>query len=241
MEQLTATVKLNADNARQASELADVASSTASRGGSLVQEVVTTMSGISASSKKIAEITTVINGIAFQTNILALNAAVEAARAGEQGRGFAVVAGEVRNLASRSADAAKEIEGLIADSVSRVERGAKIVDDTGTTMEAILRAVTEVTTIMKQIASASEEQSKGISQVGIAITQMDGVTQQNASLVEQVSSAASALEAQTEELQRSVQKFRLSSQESVSVVGVSSPKAIVRAKTTGKTDEWVSF
>lgn len=241
MEQLTATVKLNADNARQASELADVASSTASRGGSLVQEVVTTMSGISASSKKIAEITTVINGIAFQTNILALNAAVEAARAGEQGRGFAVVAGEVRNLASRSADAAKEIEGLIADSVSRVERGAKIVDDTGTTMEAILRAVTEVTTIMKQIASASEEQSKGISQVGIAITQMDGVTQQNASLVEQVSSAASALEAQTEELQRSVQKFRLSSQESASAVGVSSPKAIVRAKTTGKTDEWVSF
>ena len=241
MEQLTATVKLNADNARQASELADVASSTASRGGSLVQEVVTTMSGISASSKKIAEITSVINGIAFQTNILALNAAVEAARAGEQGRGFAVVAGEVRNLASRSADAAKEIEGLIADSVSRVERGAKIVDDTGTTMEAILRAVTEVTTIMKQIASASEEQSKGISQVGIAITQMDGVTQQNASLVEQVSSAASALEAQTEELQRSVQKFRLSSQESASVVGVSSPKAIVRAKTTGKTDEWVSF
>jgi methyl-accepting chemotaxis protein len=231
MEQLTATVKLNADNARQASELADVASSTASRGGSLVQEVVTTMSGISASSKKIAEITTVINGIAFQTNILALNA----------GRGFAVVAGEVRNLASRSADAAKEIEGLIADSVSRVERGAKIVDDTGTTMEAILRAVTEVTTIMKQIASASEEQSKGISQVGIAITQMDGVTQQNASLVEQVSSAASALEAQTEELQRSVQKFRLSSQESASVVGVSSPKAIVRAKTSGKTDEWVSF
>lgn len=241
MEQLTATVKLNADNARQASELADVASSTANRGGSLVQEVVTTMSGISASSKKIAEITTVINGIAFQTNILALNAAVEAARAGEQGRGFAVVAGEVRNLASRSADAAKEIEGLIADSVSRVERGAKIVDDTGTTMEAILRAVTEVTTIMKQIASASEEQSKGISQVGIAITQMDGVTQQNASLVEQVSSAASALEAQTEELQRSVQKFRLSSQESASVVGVSSPKAIVRAKTSGKTDEWVSF
>ncbi|BBJ61634.1 MULTISPECIES: methyl-accepting chemotaxis protein [Enterobacter] len=209
MEQLTATVKLNAESARQASQLADVASTTASRGGSLVEEVVTTMSGISESSKKIAEITNVINSIAFQTNILALNAAVEAARAGEQGRGFAVVAGEVRNLASRSANAAKEIEGLITDSVSRVEQGAQLVSDTGTTMDAILRDVTEVTTIMKQIASASEEQSKGISQVGIAITQMDGVTQQNASLVEEVSAAAAALERQTEELQRSVQKFRL--------------------------------
>ncbi|EKK5511950.1 Tar ligand binding domain-containing protein [Enterobacter hormaechei] len=209
MEQLTATVKLNAESARQASQLADVASSTASRGGSLVEDVVTTMSGISDSSKKIAEITTVINSIAFQTNILALNAAVEAARAGEQGRGFAVVAGEVRNLASRSANAAKEIEGLIADSVARVEQGAQLVNDTGTTMEAILRDVTEVTVIMKQIATASEEQSKGISQVGVAITQMDGVTQQNASLVEQVSAAAAALERQTEELQRSVQKFRL--------------------------------
>ena len=209
MEQLTATVKLNAESARQASQLADVASTTASRGGSLVEEVVTTMSGISESSKKIAEITNVINSIAFQTNILALNAAVEAARAGEQGRGFAVVAGEVRNLASRSANAAKEIEGLITDSVSRVEQGAQLVSDTGTTMDAILRDVTEVTTIMKQIASASEEQSKGISQVGIAITQMDGVTQQNASLVEEVSAAAAALERQTEDLQRSVQKFRL--------------------------------
>ena len=178
-----------------------------------MEDVVTTMSGISDSSKKIAEITTVINSIAFQTNILALNAAlnaaVEAARAGEQGRGFAVVAGEVRNLASRSANAAKEIEGLIADSVARVEQGAQLVNDTGTTMEAILRDVTEVTVIMKQIATASEEQSKGISQVGVAITQMDGVTQQNASLVEQVSAAAAALERQTEELQRSVQKFRL--------------------------------
>ncbi|RAU36489.1 methyl-accepting chemotaxis protein [Enterobacter sp. ECC-175] len=209
MEQLTATVKLNAESARQASQLADVASGTASRGGTLVEDVVTTMSGISDSSKKIAEITNVINSIAFQTNILALNAAVEAARAGEQGRGFAVVAGEVRNLASRSANAAKEIEGLIADSVSRIEQGARLVNDTGSTMEAILRDVTEVTTIMKQIASASEEQSQGISQVGIAIAQMDGVTQQNASLVEQVSAAATALERQTEALQRSVQQFRL--------------------------------
>ncbi|MCU6667077.1 methyl-accepting chemotaxis protein [Silvania hatchlandensis] len=212
MEQLTATVKLNADSAREASQLADVASTSASRGGMLVEKVVSTMTGISVSSQKIAEITSVINSIAFQTNILALNAAVEAARAGEQGRGFAVVAGEVRNLASRSANAAKEIEGLIADSVSRVEQGAKLVNDTGTTMEAVLRDVSEVTTIMKQIAAASEEQSKGISQVGVAITQMDGVTQQNASLVEQVSAAAAALERQTEELQRSVQKFRLSAQ-----------------------------
>jgi len=241
MEQLTATVQLNAENARQASQLADVASTTASRGGSLVDDVVTTMSGISTSSKKIAEITTVINSIAFQTNILALNAAVEAARAGEQGRGFAVVAGEVRNLASRSANAAKEIEGLIADSVSRVEQGSKIVSDTGTTMEAILRAVTEVTTIMKQIASASEEQSKGISQVGVAITQMDGVTQQNASLVEQVSAAASALERQTEELQRSVQKFRLSAQEPQNGAPAVSPKAPALAKASGVPDEWVSF
>ena len=239
MEQLTATVKLNADNARQASQLADVASTTASRGGALVEDVISTMTGISDSSKKIAEITNVINSIAFQTNILALNAAVEAARAGEQGRGFAVVAGEVRNLASRSANAAKEIEGLIADSVSRVEQGSQLVNDTGTTMEAVLRAVTEVTTIMKQIAAASEEQSKGISQVGVAITQMDGVTQQNASLVEQVSAAASALERQTEELQRSVQKFRLSAQEPVAAP----PSAPVRLKPAAASaaDDWTNF
>ncbi|AKL15134.1 TPA: methyl-accepting chemotaxis protein [Kluyvera intermedia] len=245
MEQLTATVKLNADNASQASELADVASSTASKGGALVDEVISTMDGISQSSKKIAEITTVINSIAFQTNILALNAAVEAARAGEQGRGFAVVAGEVRNLASRSAGAAKEIESLIADSVSRVEKGSKLVNDTGTTMEGILRAVTEVTTIMKQIAAASAEQSKGISQVGTAITQMDSVTQQNASLVEQVSAAAAALERQTEELQRSVQQFRLSADEQVNVAApmpVKTPALRGTAKkAAASADEWVAF
>ncbi|AUU99516.1 methyl-accepting chemotaxis protein [Phytobacter ursingii] len=245
MEQLTATVKLNADNASQASELADVASSTASKGGALVDEVISTMDGISQSSKKIAEITTVINSIAFQTNILALNAAVEAARAGEQGRGFAVVAGEVRNLASRSAGAAKEIESLIADSVSRVEKGAKLVNDTGTTMEGILRAVTEVTTIMKQIAAASAEQSKGISQVGTAITQMDSVTQQNASLVEQVSAAAAALERQTEELQRSVQQFRLSADEQVNVAAPTPVKTPALRGTAKKAaasaDEWVAF
>ena len=243
MEQLTATVKLNADNALQASELADVASTTASKGGALVSEVVTTMSDISDSSKKIAEITTVINSIAFQTNILALNAAVEAARAGEQGRGFAVVAGEVRNLASRSAGAAKEIETLIADSVTRVDKGAKLVNDTGTTMEGILRAVTEVTTIMKQIASASAEQSKGISQVGVAITQMDSVTQQNAALVEQVSAAAVALERQTEEMQRAVQQFRLSADEqklAAAPVATSSSRYTPPVKSPAS-DEWVAF
>ena len=242
MEQLTATVKLNADNARQASQLADAASATAGKGGTLVSEVVETMDGISASSRQIAEITNVINSIAFQTNILALNAAVEAARAGEQGRGFAVVAGEVRNLASRSAGAAKEIETLIAESVRRVEQGAQLVQETGATMEAILRGVTEVTTIMKQIAAASEEQSKGISQVGVAITQMDSVTQQNAALVEQVSAAAAALERQTEELQRSVQQFRLSHNDAqinpAKTVSPASPRGASAAKSG---DEWVAF
>ncbi|AIA25257.1 methyl-accepting chemotaxis protein [Kosakonia sacchari] len=245
MEELTSTVKLNADNANQASELAEVASTTASKGGALVKEVISTMDGISDSSKKIAEITNVINSIAFQTNILALNAAVEAARAGEQGRGFAVVAGEVRNLASRSAGAAKEIETLIADSVSRVEKGAKLVNDTGTTMESILRAVREVTTIMKEIASATDEQSKGISQVGVAITQMDSVTQQNAALVEEISAAAAALERQTEELQRSVQQFRLSSDEQQKPAATALVKPDLSRgaprKAATSSDEWVAF
>ena len=210
MEQLTATVKFNADNARQASLLAEAATTTAQQGGQLVSEVVSTMNGISGSSKKIAEITNVINGIAFQTNILALNAAVEAARAGEQGRGFAVVASEVRNLAQRSANAAKEIATLIEDSVQRVGKGAELVGTTGGTMNNILKSVQDVDAIMKQIAAASEEQSKGISQVGAAVTEMDSVTQQNASLVEEVSAAASALALQTEALQASVAKFRLS-------------------------------
>jgi len=241
MEQLTATVKLNADHARQASELADVASTTASDGGELVGEVVETMVGISASSKKIAEITDVINSIAFQTNILALNAAVEAARAGEQGRGFAVVAGEVRNLASRSAGAAKEIEALIADSVTRVEKGSRLVSDAGTTMEAILRAVREVTAIMKQIASATDEQSKGISQVGIAIAQMDSVTQQNASLVEQVSAAATSLRMQTEDLRSSVQTFRLSDEPALPAAVTSDTPRSPRSPTSAATEEWVAF
>lgn len=248
MEQLTATVKFNADNARQASDLAQSASLTASKGGKLVGDVVTTMQGIAGSSNKIAEITSVINSIAFQTNILALNAAVEAARAGEQGRGFAVVASEVRNLAQRSAGAAKEIETLIADSVTRASNGSRLVGEAGSTMDEILKAVGEVTEIMKQIASASEEQSKGISQVGTAITEMDSVTQQNASLVEQVSAAASSLEHQTEELTLSVSKFRLSP------TSVAAPKAPARtgqtaarplvakpAAASASADEWVSF
>ncbi|TKU47255.1 methyl-accepting chemotaxis protein [Citrobacter sp. wls714] len=242
MEQLTATVKLNAENAREASQLADTATETAGKGSSLVSEVVETMDGIAASSKQIAEITSVINSIAFQTNILALNAAVEAARAGEQGRGFAVVAGEVRNLASRSAGAAKEIETLIGESSRRVNQGARLVKETGLTMEAILRGATEVTTIMKQIASASEEQNKGISQVSVAITQMDSVTQQNAALVEQVSAAAVALERQTEDLQRSVQQFRLSANDvQYTATATASPSAERKTSATAKTDDWVSF
>lgn len=242
MEQLTATVKLNAENAREASQLADTATETAGKGSTLVSEVVETMDGIAASSKQIAEITSVINSIAFQTNILALNAAVEAARAGEQGRGFAVVAGEVRNLASRSAGAAKEIETLIGESSRRVDQGARLVKETGLTMEAILRGATEVTVIMKQIASASEEQNKGISQVSVAITQMDSVTQQNAALVEQVSAAAVALERQTEELQRSVQQFRLSANDvQYAAANTASPSADCKTSAAAKTDEWVSF
>ncbi|WP_410679182.1 methyl-accepting chemotaxis protein [Citrobacter europaeus] len=242
MEQLTATVKLNAENAREASQLADTATETAGKGSTLVSEVVETMDGIAASSKQIAEITSVINSIAFQTNILALNAAVEAARAGEQGRGFAVVAGEVRNLASRSAGAAKEIETLIGESSRRVDQGARLVKETGLTMEAILRGATEVTVIMKQIASASEEQNKGISQVSVAITQMDSVTQQNAALVEQVSAAAVALERQTEELQRSVQQFRLSANDvQYAAANTASSSADSKTSAAAKTDEWVSF
>ena len=242
MEQLTATVKLNAENAREASQLADTATETAGKGSTLVSEVVETMDGIAASSKQIAEITSVINSIAFQTSILALNAAVEAARAGEQGRGFAVVAGEVRNLASRSAGAAKEIETLIGESSRRVDQGARLVKETGLTMEAILRGATEVTVIMKQIASASEEQNKGISQVSVAITQMDSVTQQNAALVEQVSAAAVALERQTEELQRSVQQFRLSANDvQYAASQTTSSSADSKTSAAAKTDEWVSF
>ena len=212
MEQLTATVKQNAENARQASLLAQSASETAGRGGKVVDGVVNTMHDIAASSKKIADITSVIDGIAFQTNILALNAAVEAARAGEQGRGFAVVAGEVRNLASRSAQAAKEIKALIEDSLARVDTGSVLVESAGDTMQDIVNAVTRVTDIMGEIASASDEQSRGIDQVALAVSEMDRVTQQNASLVEQSAAAAVALEEQASLLTQAVSAFRLHTQ-----------------------------
>ncbi|WP_202301820.1 methyl-accepting chemotaxis protein [Dryocola clanedunensis] len=210
MEELTATVKQNAENARQASQLALSASETAQRGGKVVDNVVRTMNDIAGSSKKIADITSVIDGIAFQTNILALNAAVEAARAGEQGRGFAVVAGEVRNLAQRSAQAAKEIKGLIEDSVSKVDTGSTLVESAGETMGEIVSAVTRVTDIMGEIASASDEQSKGIDQVGLAVAEMDRVTQQNAALVEESAAAAAALEEQASRLTHAVSVFRIS-------------------------------
>ncbi|ELC7325875.1 Tar ligand binding domain-containing protein [Salmonella enterica] len=209
MEQLTATVKQNADNAHHASKLAEDASGKASRGGQMVSGVVQTMGNISTSSKKISEITAVINSIAFQTNILALNAAVEAARAGEQGRGFAVVASEVRTLASRSAQAAKEIEGLIGASVSLIEQGSEEVIAAGSTMNEIVDAVKRVTDIMLDIAAASDEQSRGIVQVSQAISEMDKVTQQNASLVEEASAAAASLEEQATRLTQAVDAFRL--------------------------------
>ena len=209
MEQLTATVKQNADNARQATQLARSASETAQKGGNVVSSVVKTMNEIAASSSQIAQITNVIDGIAFQTNILALNAAVEAARAGEQGRGFAVVAGEVRTLAQRSAQAAKEIKALIENSGNRVDAGSTLVREAGETMREIVGAVTRVTDIMGEIASASDEQSRGIDQVGQAVAEMDKVTQQNASLVEESASAAAALEEQAARLNEAVAVFKL--------------------------------
>ncbi|MCC8367891.1 Tar ligand binding domain-containing protein [Xenorhabdus sp. PB61.4] len=212
MEELTATVKQNADNARQASNLADNASEIARKGGKVVANVVQTMHEIADSSRKISDITGVIDAIAFQTNILALNAAVEAARAGEHGRGFAVVAGEVRNLAQRSAEAAKEIKSLIEDSVSRTDTGSELVESAGETMNNIVNSVTRVTDIMGEIASASDEQSRGITQVGVAISEMDRVTQQNASLVEQSAAAAAALEEQAMILTKAVAIFQLPEQ-----------------------------
>ena len=209
MEELASTVKQNAENARQANQLAASASEVAVRGGSAVSEVVDTMQAISASSNKISEIVSVIDGIAFQTNILALNAAVEAARAGEQGKGFAVVAGEVRTLAQRSAQAAKEIKLLIEDSVSKVTVGSGQVERAGTTMQEIVASVKRVTDIMGEISAASEEQSSGIDQVNLAVTQMDETTQQNAALVEQAAAAAGSLRDQTQHLTQVVSMFKL--------------------------------
>jgi methyl-accepting chemotaxis protein len=209
MEELTSTVQHNAENARQANQLAISASEIASRGGAVVAEVVTTMGSINDSSRKIVDIISVIDGIAFQTNILALNAAVEAARAGEQGRGFAVVASEVRNLAQRSAGAAKEIKELIDDSVLKVSTGSALVDRAGSTMEEIVQSILQVTEIMNQITSASDEQRAGIEQVNQAITEMDQVTQQNAALVEEAAAAAASMQDQSARLAEVVSVFKL--------------------------------
>lgn len=247
MEELTATVKQNAENARQASHLALSASETAQKGGKVVDNVVQTMRDITASSQKIADIISVIDGIAFQTNILALNAAVEAARAGEQGRGFAVVAGEVRNLAQRSAQAAREIKSLIEDSVNRVDLGSTLVESAGETMDEIVNAVTRVTDIMGEIASASDEQSRGIDQVGLAVAEMDRVTQQNASLVEESAAAAAALEEQASRLTQAVAVFRIqqnqsnSGREAVSAAPMPAPTLLRKAAATDGGENWETF
>jgi methyl-accepting chemotaxis protein len=229
MEELTSTVKQNAENAKQANQLAIGASDVAGKGGAVVGQVVTTMDSINESSRKIVDIISVIDGIAFQTNILALNAAVEAARAGEQGRGFAVVAGEVRNLAQRSAAAAKEIKTLIGDSVEKVEGGSKLVAQAGQTMEEIVTAIKRVTDIMSEITAASQEQSQGIEQVNTAITQMDEVTQQNAALVEEAAAAAESLEEQAQNLSVSVGTFKMDDKAGGTAVARRETTSVARA------------
>ncbi|QTN30362.1 MCP four helix bundle domain-containing protein [Rhodoferax sp. AJA081-3] len=226
MEELGSTVKQNADSARQANQLAQSASSVAVQGGKVVEQVVETMKGINESSRRIADIISVIDGIAFQTNILALNAAVEAARAGEQGRGFAVVASEVRSLAGRSAEAAKEIKQLINASVERVEHGSALVDQAGTTMTEVVDSIRRVTDIMGEISAASSEQASGVAQVGEAVTQMDQATQQNAALVEEMAAAAGALKGQAQELVQAVAFFKLGASTSQAP---SLPRTAVRA------------
>jgi len=223
MEELTATVKQNAENARQANEMAIAASDVAVKGGAAVSEVVQTMGAINAASRKIVDIIGVIDGIAFQTNILALNAAVEAARAGEQGRGFAVVASEVRNLAQRSAAAAKEIKTLIGDSVVQVERGAGLVDQAGVTMHAVVDSIRRVTDIMGEITAANSEQTGGIEQINIAIAQMDEVTQRNAALVEEAAAAAGSLQEQADLLTGAVSVFKLSGASAAPARALASP------------------
>jgi methyl-accepting chemotaxis protein len=234
MEQLTATVKQNADNARQANELAISASDVAIKGGAVVSQVVETMGSINDSAKKIVDIISVIDGIAFQTNILALNAAVEAARAGEQGRGFAVVASEVRSLAQRSAGAAKEIKALISASVEKVDAGSDLVSKAGATMEEVVASVKRVTDIMAEIMRASQEQSSGIEQVNQALGQMDRVTQQNASLVEEAAAAATALKDQAGNLTQVVSIFQLNSQQA-EVAKIAAAPAPAPAIESGRT------
>ncbi|KAB8059866.1 HAMP domain-containing protein [Janthinobacterium sp. FT14W] len=255
MEELTSTVKQNADNARQANTMALTSSSIAIEGGKVVSEVVGTMASINASSRKIVDIIAVIDGIAFQTNILALNAAVEAARAGEQGRGFAVVATEVRNLAQRSAAAAKDIKVLIGDSVEKVEAGSALVDQAGRTMDDIVASITRVTDIMSEITAASSEQSAGIEQVNQAIAQMDQVTQQNAALVEEAAAAAESMQEQAASLSAVVSIFRLDAASaagrapSAPTKAVKAPAAVAPAprqlaatpRRAAPVDEWESF
>ncbi|MDF1895056.1 methyl-accepting chemotaxis protein [Rahnella contaminans] len=247
MEQMTATVKQNADNARQANQLAAQASRVAVQGGEVVGEVVNTMEGINASSRKIVDIIAVIDGIAFQTNILALNAAVEAARAGEQGRGFAVVASEVRNLAQRSASAAKEIKSLIDDSVLRVDNGTQLVAKAGATMAEVVSSVKNVTDIVGEIAIASNEQSTGIEEINKAINQMDEVTQQNAALVQEASSAAYSLNEQAERLSQAISIFKVSAATATSAARkatqVKSPALLPNRRAVPVADEgsWETF
>jgi methyl-accepting chemotaxis protein len=239
MEELTSTVKQNADNAQQANQLAIDASDVAVKGGNVIDKVVTTMDSISASSKKIADIIGVIDGIAFQTNILALNAAVEAARAGEQGRGFAVVAGEVRNLAQRSAAAAKEIKSLISDSVDKVNDGGKLVADAGQTMQEIVTSIKRVTDIMAEISAASVEQSGGIEQVNTAITQMDEITQQNSSVVQESAAAAEALEEQAQVLVAAVNRFKLDEAHRARMGETAEHKAVSRPPASIRPDKLI--
>jgi len=229
MEELTATVKQNADNARQANQLVVSASDFAVKGGNVVGQVVQTMGSIKESSRKIVDIIGVIDGIAFQTNILALNAAVEAARAGEQGRGFAVVAAEVRNLAQRSAGAAKEIKALIGDSVEKVDTGSRLVDEAGQTMEQIVTSVKHVADIMSEITAASQEQSAGIGEINQAITQMDEMTQQNAALVEQAAAAAESMQEQAALLAEAVAAFKLDDSARQQPTARIEPRPVVRS------------